>query len=146
MGMVRTLTLGYSGEIGEEHLNLAKEIIGRKFLAGLLSEKMETMERAEKFFRWKFRVNPANQDKCRDKLLTGGSNSNAKNKQEKPKPGDQSYELIAAQNVYDIQLYEFIEELFKEQASIFASIPDGYRNVDASCAKCVPPTFPFVYE
>jgi len=140
--MVRTLTQAYAGEVGEEHLKIAKDIIKRKFLVGLLKEKSETMERVEKFFRFKFRVNPDNQEKCREKLLTGGSNSNSANKQEKPKKGDESYELVAAQNVFDIQLYEFIEEQFKEQANLFKDIPDGFRKEKASCAKCVPPTFP----
>merc|ERR1712083_628524 len=104
-----------------------------------LKQKVETMERVEKFFRFKFRVNPENQDKCREKLLTGGSNSNAKNKQEKPKKGDEAYNLIALQNVFDIELYEYIEEQFEVQKSLFEGIPDGYRMLDASCAKCVPP-------
>lgn len=144
--MVRTLTSCYAGEISEEHLTIAKDIIKRKFLVGLLSEKIETMERIEKFFKWKYRVHPENQEKCREKLLIGGSNSNAKNKQIKPKKGDEAYELIAAQNEYDIKLYEFIEEQFKAQADLFQDIPDGSRNVNASCAKCVPPTFPTIAE
>jgi len=140
--MVRQLTQAYAGEIGEEHLNIAIDIVRRKFLVGLLTKKKETMERVEKFFHWKYRVNPENQEKCRDKLLTGGSNSNAQNKQEKPKPGDESWELLGNQNLYDLKLYEFIEQLFEEQAKLFEDIPDGYRKIDASCAKCVPPTFP----
>ena len=83
--MVRTLTKAYAGEISEDHLNIAKDIIKRKFLVGLLSKKVETMERIEKFFEWKYRVHPENQEKCREKLLIGGSNSNSKNKQDKPK-------------------------------------------------------------
>ena len=93
------------------------------------------MERIEKFFKWKYRVHPENQEKCRDKLLIGGSNSNSKNKQDKPKQGDGVWELIAAQNEYDIQLYQFIEEQFEVQGELFKDIPDGFRNVNASCAK-----------
>jgi len=144
--MVRTLTKAYAGEISDDHLNIAKDIIKRKFLVGLLSKKVETMERIEKFFQWRYRVHPENQEKCREKLLIGGSNSNSKNKQDKPKQGDGVWELIAAQNEYDIQLYEFIEEQFEVQEVLFKDIPDGFRSVNASCAKCVPPTFPNIQE
>merc|ERR1711982_186480 len=134
--------MGNAEYMGEEHMTQAMDVIRRKFLVGLLKEKETTMERFEKFFGWKYRVNPENQEKCRETLLTSGSNSNSKNKQEKPKEGDLAYDLIAEQNLYDIKLYEFIEEQFKAQAELFKDILDGFRIVDSSCAKCVPPTFP----
>lgn len=140
--MVRQLTGAYGGDLTEQHLNVAKEVVRRKFLVGLLHEKQRTMDRVEKFFRFKYRVMPENQEKCRERLLTGGSNSNEGNKKEKPKKGDESWELVAWQNVMDIKLYEYVLELFEEQEALVADVPDGYRSIDATCAKCVPPTFP----
>jgi len=140
--MVRKLTGNDEGKLTEKHLNIAIDIINKYFIVGLLKETIQTMERIEKFFQWKFRVNPENQEKCREKLIKRGSNSNSRNKPENPKPGDESYNLIAAQNLFDIKLYEHIEKLFKEQENFFSHIPDCYRKVDATCSKCVPPTFP----
>merc|ERR1712127_947286 len=133
--MVRQLTSSFEGDLTEDHLIVAKEIIRDKFMVGLLHEKEKTMDRFEKFFRWKYRVNPTNQEKCRVELLSSGSNSNAANKKAKPKPGDQAYELVAWQNKMDIALYEYIEELFLEQEQLVADVPDGFREMDASCAK-----------
>ena len=140
--MVRQLTSSFEGDLTDEHLNVAKNIIKEKFMVGLLHEKQRTMDRFEKFFRWKYRVNPTNQEKCREQLLTSGSNSNASNKKVKPKPGEEAWDLVAWQNQYDIQLYEFIEQIFEEQEALVTHVPDGFRMMDASCAKCVPPTFP----
>ncbi len=87
-------------------------------------------------------MNPPNQEKCRESLLHGGSNSNSKNKKEKPQPGSEDWELLAWQNQYDLQLYEYIETLFEEQEAFVADIPNDFRMVDATCCKCDPPTFP----
>ena len=143
--MTRQLS-GYNegGDVTEEHMNHAMDVIRRKFLVGLLSEKQKTMERFEKFFGWKYKVNPENQEKCRETLLTSGSNSNSKNKQEKPKEGDPVYDLLAGQNIYDIELFKYIESLFVEQEQFVAHLKDGFRSEDATCAKCMPPTFPNV--
>jgi len=140
--MTRQLTSAFEGDLTDQHLEIAKEIVGKKFLVGLLHEKERTMDRVEKFFRWKYRVNPENQEKCRENLLSSGANSNSANKKEKPKPGDSGYDAVAWQNNYDIQLYEYIEQLFEEQEELVKSVPDGFRMMDASCSKCVPPTFP----
>jgi len=140
--MVRQLTNAYEGDLNEEHLKLAIEVVRRKILVGLLHEKQRTMDRVEKFFRFKYRINPPNQEICRENLLTGGANSNAGNKKQKPKQGEEAWELIAWQNLLDIKLYEFILTLFEEQEVLVADVPDDYRNMDATCAKCVPPSFP----
>jgi len=140
--MVRQLTNSYEGDLNEEHLKLAIEIVRRKFLVGLLHERERTMDRVEKFFRFQYRVMPENQESCRERLLTGGANSNAGNKKEKPKQGDEAWELIAWQNLLDIKLYDYVLELFEEQEALVAHVPDGFRKMNATCAKCVPPTFP----
>jgi hypothetical protein len=107
-----------------------------------MTEMDRTMERFEKFFRWKYRVNPENQEACRERLMSGGSNSNSANKKEQPKEGDIAWEKLMWQNQYDMQLYDFIVELFEEQEAFVSGIPDGYRLIDATCCKCDPPTFP----
>lgn len=139
--LTRALSNQPEGELTDDDLNLAMEVIRRKFMVGLMTEIEATMERFERFFRWTFHVNPPNQDTCRDTILEGGSNKSTSNNH-KPQPGSRAWELLTWQNQYDLQLYEYIESLFVEQEQFVADIPAGYRNIDATCCKCDPPTYP----
>lgn len=141
--LTRQLSNQYEGELTEENLKIAMEVIRRKFMVGLMTKIEETMERFERFFHWTYHVNPPNQEKCREQLMAGGSNRNSSGKKkEKPKEGSEDWELLAWQNQYDLQLYLYIEALFSEQEQFVADIPVGFRLVDATCCKCGPPTFP----
>lgn len=140
--LTRQLSNRLAGELSDKDLRLAMEVVRRKVLVGLMTDIETTMGRCEQFFRWTYHVNPTNQEKCRDTLLHGGSNSNKANKKDKPEPGSEDWELLAWQNQYDLQLYEYIEVLFQEQAQFVADIPADFRNIDATCCKCGPPTFP----
>jgi hypothetical protein len=140
--MTRFLSNQLSGDLDDSHLKIAMEVIRRKFMVGLMNQLPASMTRFEKFYRLKYHVNPTNQEACRERLTSGGANSNSKNKKEKPKNGEPLWDLIAAQNLFDIRLYEYIEALFVEQEAFVADIPDDFRNIDATCCKCDPPTFP----
>jgi hypothetical protein len=69
-----------AGDLKDEDLQKAMNVVNSNNLVGLMTEIDATMGRCERFFRWTFRVNPTNQEKCRDALLHGGSNSNSANK------------------------------------------------------------------
>jgi len=141
--MTRQLSNTLEGDLNDDHLKIAMEVIRRKFLVGLMTEIERTMERFERYFRWTYHVNPPNQEACRERLLSGGSNKNASgNKKEKPAEGSEAYQLLMWQNMYDVQLYQYIEHLFEEQEQYVADIPPDFRNIDATCCKCGPPTFP----
>mmetsp|Transcript_28865 Transcript_28865/g.43366 ORF Transcript_28865/g.43366 Transcript_28865/m.43366 type:complete len:235 (-) Transcript_28865:504-1208(-) len=141
--MTRQLTNQLEGDLNDDHLALAMEVIRRKFLVGLMTQIGRTMERFERYFRWTYHVNPPNQEACRVRLLQGGSNTNASgNKKDKPQEGSEAYELLRLQNMYDLQLYEYIESLFEEQDEFVQDIPADFRNIDATCCKCYPATFP----
>ncbi len=139
--MTRQLSNKLGGELTDDDLKSAMEVIRSKMLVGLMSKIEPSMTRFEKFFRWTYHVNPANQEICRERLMGGGSNSNKANK--KPlAEGDEAWGLLALQNNFDLQLYEYIEKLFDEQEAFVTGMPDNFRNVDATCCKCDPPTFP----
>ncbi len=140
--LTRQLSNQLSGDLEEVHVQKAMEVIRRKFLVGLMTEMEKTMTRLERYFRWTYHVNPENQEKCREKLLSGGSNSNSKNKKAKPKEGDEAWNLLAAQNQHDLQVWGYIEALFNEQEEYVRDIPADIRNVGATCCKCSPPTLP----
>ena len=128
-------------DLGERNLQIAMEVIRQKFIVGLVTEMEATMDRFENIFRWKYHVNPTSQEQCRQNLLSKGSNANTE-KSGKPKEGSAEWKLLEEQNEYDLRLYAFIEELFQEQEKLVADRPDNFRNVDATCCKCGPPTFP----
>jgi hypothetical protein len=139
--MTRQLSNQISGDLSEENLRNAMEVIRSKMLVGLMSKIEPSMTRFEKFFRWTYHVNPTNQEACRERLMGGGSNSNKANK----KPlgeGDEAWGLLALQNNFDLQLYDYIEKLFDEQEAFVSGMPDNFRNIDATCCKCDPATFP----
>jgi hypothetical protein len=138
--LTRELSGAKIRNVTEEHLKIAMDVVRRKVLVGLLSKKEETMERFEKYFEWKFRVNPKNQEICREGLLSKGSNIN-EHKDEIAIPGTTTYQLLASLNKLDLQLYQYIEVLFEEQAAFVKSKHDGYRLEGATCCKCtVPPS------
>jgi len=133
--MTRRLSNQIYGPVEERHLARAMELIRTKFLVGLLSRTEESLERFEKMFRWKYFINPTNQEKCREALLGNGANTN-KRKSAELDPASEAYALLAKQNLFDLRLYTYIERLFDEQAAFVAAIPDGYRLEGASCCKC----------
>ena len=139
--MTRQLSNQLAGDLTEDNMNAAMEVVRSKILVGLMSQIESTMSRFEKFFRWTYHVNPTNQEICRAGLMNGGANSNKKNK--KPlKEGDPVWDMLAQQNNFDLQLYNYIETLFHEQEAFVAGLPENFRNVNATCCKCDPPTYP----
>ena len=142
--LTRFLSGKPAGVLTDQDLEAAKEVLANKFIIGLMDQMPESMERFEKFFQFKYRVQPGAQERCRQNYVTNGANVNVQKKKEKKKlaPGDKDWKLLAKQNQYDLQVYEYARQLFGEQESMFADIPDGIRNVDATCCKCDPPTFP----
>jgi hypothetical protein len=139
--MTRQLSNQLGGELTEENLKSAMEVIRSKMLVGLMSNIEPSMTQFEKFFWWMYCVSPANQEICRERLMGGGLNSNKANK--KPlTEGDEAWGLLALQNNFNLQLYDYIKKLFEEQEAFVTGLPDDFRNVDATCCKCDPPTFP----
>lgn len=124
-------------ELTNDDISKAMDLVRQKILVGLLSKKEETMERYEKYFGWKYTIQPTNQEKCRTKLMkTMPGELN-----DRPTPGMPAYDLLANENMYDLQLYEYVETLFKEQAAFVEGIPDRFRMEEATCCKCdEPPT------
>merc|ERR1712238_174564 len=134
--MTRYLSNTLNGELTSAHLHLAMDILRRKFLVGLIDQLETSMKRFEAFFGWKYMLNPTVQETCRESLFTVGSNANRNSRIEIPEEGSYLYNLIAQQNMFDLELYTYIETLFNEQAQFVEGVPDNYRLIDAHCSKC----------
>lgn len=138
--LTRQLTNELEGELTDAHLQMAIEVLRRKFLVGVMSRMEETMTRFERYFRWKYIVSPATQETCRQDLLKGKVNSNTKNKHDKPKEGSEEWNLLSEQNSFDLQLYAYVESLFDEQEAFVADIPVNIRLDQSTCCMCEPAT------
>lgn len=138
----RLANVDRSVRLEQKHLAAAMDVARRKFLVGLLERKEESLERFEKFFGWTFVVKPDNQERCRASLLNQGANQNLH--ADLPAEGTEAHDALIFHNRWDLLLYEYVEGLFEQQAAFVEGVPDNFRMMDATCAKCVPPTFPEV--
>ena len=113
--MTRSLIGHWNGELTQMHLDIAKSIIKRKCLVGLIEEKEETLRRFELFFNWDRRNRK--ESKCRNNLL----NEDWPNRyaHEPVQEGSHVWELLEKQNAYDMELYYYAKKIFEEQASLF---------------------------
>lgn len=58
-----------SPELSEEHVNLAKDIIRRKFVVGLTDDMEESWNRFREYFGWDGQMTAQNEDeRCMDKV------------------------------------------------------------------------------
>ena len=126
--MVRTITNTTKKKITKLHLDVAKEVIGRKCLVGFADERFgESLERFAKFFRWE-QINSINKHhaagsettpgkdtagkrECANKLVNTGVN---RHQYSSLKETSNAWELLKAKNVYDIELYQYAEALYEK--------------------------------
>lgn len=128
--MVRIITNTTEKKITVLHLDVAKEVIGRKCLVGFVDERLgESLERFSSFFRWEqinsiskhYAVGSAaattpekdidEKRKCANKLVKIGVN---RHKYSRLKETSNAWKLLKAKNAYDIELYEYAEALYEK--------------------------------
>lgn len=109
--MTRFLVNKPTGPLVTDDVILAREIMRRKFLIGLLSHMDESIVRFERYFKWN--VSDKDKKECVAQKWT--------NKHQHPKleEGSNMWNALAALNVYDIELYHYAEELFHQQRDYF---------------------------
>ena len=115
--MVRSLTNKMEGYLTIQDLEIAKEVLRRKCLIGLMKEKHVSMKRFELFFGWDEKAKKPGADECEDKLLSWGWPN--KHKHPLLEPGTEAYRLLQTKNSLDIQLYEYAKILFVQQGLYF---------------------------
>uniref|UniRef100_A0A7S4HHZ9 Sulfotransferase domain-containing protein n=1 Tax=Odontella aurita TaxID=265563 RepID=A0A7S4HHZ9_9STRA len=121
--MVHMLAGKTRGPATEEDLEVAKEVLRRKCLVGLVHRMDESVQRFESYFGWDRRADPDDKVKsrqrkrCTENLLHGGANRG----QEHPRAeeGSEEWEVLMRANRLDIQLFEYAEGLFEEQGRLF---------------------------
>lgn len=105
--------LGESHPMNDDSLELAKELLRNHTVIGLLDEMEESIRRFGRVFGWD---EQANFEPCVGAYTTHPSNSN---KHPPLDPEGEEWQMLAEINNYDMQLYEYAVELFKEQGATF---------------------------
>lgn len=96
--MTRFLSNKLTGEIDEQDLEVAKEILRTKFVVGILKEFNKTMEHFEKYFEWQI-INRPHRMKCVENMISGGSNRHRFTRDHVIK-GSRAYSLLHWQNQF----------------------------------------------
>jgi len=108
--MVRMLS-NEAAAVDERHLEIAKDVVRKKIVVGLLSNMEESMQRFYSYFGWERKSgdwNPCEHRLLFDELL----NANVHKKVDKV---SKTWGLLAANNALDVALYEYAVELFDIQ-------------------------------
>eukprot|EP01083_Nonionella_stella_P221525 791369_1 len=111
--MTRFLTNTMTGNLTSEHLTMAKEILRRKVLVGLTRDMEASFERFIKYFGWDRNGISNDQKSCLKQYLFHGSNR-SKN-QHKVNQDSSGWLLLKEKNVYDLQLYDYVLQLYEDQ-------------------------------
>jgi hypothetical protein len=98
------------GELTKADVNIAKEIIRRKCLVGLLNEKGESFARFERYFCFSLKS---------DKMKKLQWAWPLKHRHEEVEEGTAVWDLIMSHNKWDMELYDYAKSLFREQSRIF---------------------------
>jgi len=117
--MTRFLVGKMGGELAEEDGSMAKEILKTKCLVGLLKRKGESFRRFTVYFGWDLEsgVGGGGDGNCVDRLLNW--DWSGKNRHEMVDEGGEAWDLLKAQNIFDLKLYEYAEILFEHQGQMF---------------------------
>ena len=114
-----------SGALGPEHMVLAKKIVRNKILVGLYTDMETSLSRFDRYFGWtnharekaggfQAREETTEQtNKCRAAFVEAGDD---RHNHPTVEPNSKEWDLIVRQNKYDMELYEYIKQLYKTQA------------------------------
>jgi len=104
----------YIETLNQQDLNLAKEILRRKCLVGLMSKFIESLTRFQRYFH--LIMSPKKQS-CL--MLEIKHFKNVTDKFVKFDHGSKVYQMFVVHSFYDMQLYEFALDLFETQSKYF---------------------------
>jgi hypothetical protein len=118
--MVRMLINNMNQILTRDDLELAKNILGRKCIVGLMDDFEESIRRYDQYFGWTERSERSSQDiaTCIDRNLHGGGvNTNHHPKHDE---GSQIWNMFMEKNEWDMELYTYATDiLFMEQENMF---------------------------
>mmetsp|Transcript_15528 Transcript_15528/g.22705 ORF Transcript_15528/g.22705 Transcript_15528/m.22705 type:complete len:350 (-) Transcript_15528:208-1257(-) len=100
-------------------LEKAKDIVQTKYLVGLTSKMEESVDRFDTYFGW---VDNEKRPLCQEEAIKSGFNKNPHPPVEK---GSKTWNILADYLSYDLQLYDYIVQLYEEQGELFGATTVG---------------------
>jgi len=123
--MTRFLTNRRTSELTPEIEAVAKEVLRKKILIGLLKYKDKSFERFERYFGWKLKGEKA--QSCHERLLDW--DWPLRNNYPLIQKDSHAWKLLETQNSFDLRLYDYAETLFHEQESLFHQQDESITNI-----------------
>uniref|UniRef100_A0A7S1ZXA0 Sulfotransferase domain-containing protein n=1 Tax=Ditylum brightwellii TaxID=49249 RepID=A0A7S1ZXA0_9STRA len=117
--LMKSILSKKSRDLIEDDLETAKEIIRTKFLVGLVSKMEESVERFDKYFGW---YDHEKRPVCQEEAIKSGFNRNSHPPVEE---GSETWNVLADYMSYDLQLYDYIVQLYEEQRELFGATMVG---------------------
>ena len=118
--MVRYLSGKIEGELTSNHLEIAKNILQKKFVIGLHENMSNSMRRFEDYYGVVYKNSKAG---CKSKGLKSTKKEDAFVSKECIKLRKETISLLEQQNELDLELLIFGKELYKQQGILFSMIP-----------------------
>lgn len=112
--LTRYLSGRYHGDLREEHLDIAREFLRRKFVVGLARDLPTTAELFSRVFGWRNSTGIGGSEranKCSDVIF----HELAAMAKPSLEEGSEGWKMVMAQNWFDLKLYEYAEHLFQLQ-------------------------------
>ena len=130
--MTRYLSRRIKGPLEERHLQLAKDILKTKCLVGMSANMTESINRLAIYAGLGDAANRINNIRGNDTSWSDCVDDYNKNrvnehKHESFKPGSVEWELLAKENVFDVQLFTFAEQVWSEQSDMIKQMENEFR-------------------
>jgi len=128
--VTRFLIHEYTNHLTEDHVTMAKEVMRRKVVVGLLDRFGDSLKRFELYFDWwRAKIKPDAEEKmqCQQERALA-----SKNHLHHPDPPESSaaFKKLAKLNWADMQLFQYAIDLFEEQQALVsekdASLTNDY--------------------
>jgi len=119
--LTRTLSRNMNAPLTEADINLAKEILKRKFVVGLYDHFEESVRRFEAFLGWKVSesINSCQSEAVQEEMNLGYNDFGAVSY-------DSAYSAIAEKLRADLELFKFAEYLYKyQERALFGNAVDS---------------------
>lgn len=114
--MTRFLINKMSGPIERIEVDIAKEILRRKVLIGLVVDVEGSVDRFNKYFGYDNNPPPTKErQNCMDNFLKSGSNKNVHAPVDE---GGMAWRILRSNNLFDLELYEYALQLYEEQGKL----------------------------
>mmetsp|Transcript_15627 Transcript_15627/g.18160 ORF Transcript_15627/g.18160 Transcript_15627/m.18160 type:complete len:480 (+) Transcript_15627:60-1499(+) len=110
--MVRFLTNKMTEMVTRDDLAVAKEILRRKILIGLVIDVRSAIERFMNYFGWDYNSLTSEQQQCLNQSFMNGSNRNTHEMIEEDTMG---WRILRANSLLDLELYDYALQLYEEQ-------------------------------